>query len=98
PVVSVVLRAARAVAERDRLVDQIDDATVGVIRSGSHRSWSFHRGARQRTGARRHSGAVSWSRTSGHRPRLDAVAALSLRAAADGVSHHPAAAHIGDNE
>ena len=53
-----------------------------------------HVGARRRAAARRHRLAAARAETGRDRARTDHGAGLSLRAAADGVSHHPAAADV----
>jgi len=53
----------------------------------------FHLGARGRAGARGHRGAAARAALRGAGAGPDALAGLSLRAAAAGVSHHHPAAH-----
>ena len=55
----------------------------------------LHLGARRRAGARRHLSLPRGQRMAGARARPHAAADLPLRAAADGLSHHPAAADLG---
>src|SRR6185437_3869747 len=92
-IVPVVLRAAGVVAEECRPLAEA--TTQRAILDGGGRHRLFHVGARCRAIAGRHRLAAAWPEAGGHRAWPHHGADLSLRAAADGVSHHPAAADLG---
>ena len=75
-------------------VDQADAAALGRVHPRGAVPGLLHRGARRRAGARRHPVAAARPGHGRHRARPHAAADLPLRAAADGVPHHPAAADV----
>ena len=90
--VPVVLRAARCCRPNRRLAQAASRRLV-LHRRG--RARLLHLGARRRAGARRHHEPRPRPAHGRARARAHAAAGLRLRAAADGLSHHPAAADVG---
>ena len=89
---------AGSAAEVAGHVDQADDAAVGVVCSGGARAWLFT-SARVAEQVRAGIQALPrGQRMAGTALGIDAAADLSLYAVADGLPHHPAAAHLGDDE
>ncbi len=69
-------------------------ASRRLVLHGRGRARLLHLGARRRAGARRHLESRPRPGLGRARARPHAAAGLRLRAAADGVSHHPAAADV----
>src|SRR6516162_8784607 len=90
--VPVVCRAARAPADRAGRLAQA--ASRRLVLHGGGFAWLLHLGARCRAGARRHLESRSRPGLGRPRARPHAGAGLRLRAVADGVSRHPAAADV----
>jgi glutamate/aspartate transport system substrate-binding protein len=90
--VPLVLRGAGASAALGR--DVAKAAPRCLFRHGRRCAWALHLGARSRAGARRRQQPRARPARRGTRARHDAAADLPLRAAADGLSHHPAAADL----
>ena len=90
--VPLVFRAAGAGADRNRRLAQAAAERFVLHRRG--RARPLHLGARRRAGARRHLEPRPRPAHGGARARAHAAADLRLRAAADGLSHHPAAADL----
>src|SRR5215467_5832149 len=90
--VPVVFRAARASADRARGLAQA--ASRRLVLHGRGFAWLLHLGTRRRAGARGHFESRSRPGLGCPRAWPHAGASLRLRAVADGVSRHPAAADV----
>ena len=91
--VPLVFRPARAAADPNGRLAQA--AARRLVLHGRGRARPLHLGAGRRAGARRHLEPRPRPAHGGARARAHAAAGLRLRAAADGLSHHPAAADLG---